>query len=333
MEELLHPVLLLSYDLHSSCTVTCHIRYLYTTSEDDLPWKTRYEALENDHKRLSDQYLSIQSSLYHSANTDIDLLQVTTENEALKTELAKEKQTVVRLNSKLREREARKSKAEVLLAQTETRCKDLLSLNTGLEKRLSDLERTCKETSYRAERDKETLEACSKTLSQRDEQVKKLLLRIKQQENALETLQEELKKRESMYFSLNRRLKDANPVLKPNSILENQLKEVKNRLQERETELEILKEMMKNAQKVRDRGKQTVGVRLPLIRTANTQSPPRRPGKVRGGREGNAGKIEKDEEKSSKSQLVLGEDYSDLPEVDVTGGEEGTSRVIEETDV
>lgn len=323
MEEVVRPELLLSYDLEAgNCVITCKIRYFGEDGSGDGDWKGRFEALDRDHKRLTQEYLSIQSALYADANSAQSLLDLTTQNDTLRAELGKERAATARLTTKLRERESRKSKAEVLLLQAETRCKDLLTLNTAFEKRVFDLERALKETNFRVEREKEAAESCQNTVKQRDEQVRKLLNRLKQQESALETVQEELRKRESLHTALSRKLKETAPESKVStSTLENQLKEVKNRLQERETELEILKSMMKNAQKTRERAlKPTTDLHLPQIRTASMASPPRRFNRSRFQGLTAAENLKKMREKEgngrSKSPLLEAEDYSDLPEVD-----------------
>jgi len=319
------PELLLSYDFESGeCVLTCQVRYFPENRPEDWDWQARFEGLEKDHKRLSQEYVLAQSALYAAANSAQSLLEIATQNDALKAELAKERNAVTRLTGKLREKETRKSKAEVLLLQAETRCKDLLTLNTTLEKRVLDLERTVKEANYRVEREKETASSCELTAKQRDEQVRKLLNRLKQQELALEATQDELRKREALQAAFSRRQKEPPPDTKSHHTAESQMKELRSRLQERETELEILKSMMKNAQKTKERvSKPASDLHLPQIRTASMASPPRRfnrsrfpaqidaeSGKKPRMKEGSEGKYR------SKSPLLGPEDYSDLPEVD-----------------
>lgn len=341
MEEIVRPELLLSYDLEAGdCLLTCQVRYFPQPHPEEQDWKTRFELLEKDHKRLSQEYILTQSALYAGANSAHSLLETASQNEALKAELEKERTAVARLTGRLREKDTRKSKAEVLLLQAETRCKDLVMLNTTLEKRLLDLERSVKEANYRVEREKETVLSCEMTVKQRDEQVRKLLNRLKQQELALEAIQDELRKREALQTALSRRLKETVPETKSHPTVENQLKELRSRLQERETELEILKSMMKNAQKGRERQSKPINdLHLPQIRTASIASPPRRFNRSRFPVQTDSESVQKPRTKEngtnqrSKSPLLGPEDYSDLPEVDfnpekysqVTGLNAGTS--------
>jgi archaellum component FlaC len=216
------------------------------------------------------------SALYASASQAQTLLTLSLDNEALKRELITAKEALNRLQSKLKERELRRSKAEVLLAQAENRCKELVYAGSLQGKRVSELEKACKELENRIGRGKEAEEETAKVVFQRDEQLRRLITRLKSLEALSEDLKSDLKRKESAIFALQKRLKDTGQTL-PSP--EPELKTLHSRLLAKETELEVLKTMVKNlhihpnsdpfrsGQRVQRRSPEpTASIKLPDIR-------------------------------------------------------------------
>ena len=272
MEEIVRPILELSYDWQGwECTATCKIVYpgdlASALPEDlvqalalvsgsvlpasDLPrlkralqaLATRFLSLDKSHQRLSQDYLAAQSALYTSASQAQTLLTLSFDNERLQKELESTKETINRLQSRLKEREMIRSKAEILLSQAENRCKELVYAGSQQGQRVFDLEKTCKELESRLNRAKEAEEEAIKVANQREEQLRKLIVRLKSLEALSEDLKSDLKRKENALTALQKRLKDSGQLL---ASPEPEIKTLNSRLLAKETELEVLKTMVKN---------------------------------------------------------------------------------------
>ena len=305
MEEIVRPIIELSYDWQGwEVAATCRIVYpgdlssalpedfmqaLALVSGSTLPSSalpklktalqsitSRFISLDQSHQLLSKAHIAAQSAAYASASQAQAQLTLSLDNESLKRELETAKEAINRLQSKLKERELRRSKAEVLLVQAENRCKELVYAGSLQGKRVSELEKTCKELENRINRGKEAEEETAKVGFQRDEQLRRLITRLKSLESLSEDLKSDLKRKESAIFTLQKRLKDTGQSL-PSP--EPELKTLHSRLLAKETELEVLKTMVKNlhihpnsdpfrpGQRVQRRSPEpTASIKLPDIR-------------------------------------------------------------------
>ena len=272
MEELLRPVIELSYDWEGwERSAVCRIVYPgemssqlpedfaqalalvsgSTLSSSALPHlkaalhaiTKRFLTLDKSHQRLTHDYLEAQTALTDCANQNQAIVDLTKEAETLKQELITAKATISRLQSRLKERELRRSKAEILLSQAENRCKELVFSGTMLGNRVSNLEKIRKELENRINRAKESEEEAKKTVFQREDQIRKLLLRLKTLENSNEELKTSFKRRETGVFLTQPKVKETVSLPQPS---ESEVKTLQSRLLAKETELEVLKTMVKN---------------------------------------------------------------------------------------
>lgn len=305
MEEIVRPILELSSDWQGwECTFTCRIVYpgdLSSALPEDLAQALalisgsvlpdsalprlkvalqalafRLLSLDKSHQRLTQDYLSAQSALYASASQAQTLLSLSFDNDRLQKELESAKDTINRLQSRLKERELRRSKAEILLSQAESRCKELVSVGSQQNQRILDLEKTVKELESRLNRAKEAEEEAIKVANLRQEQLRKLISHQKSLEALSNDLKIDLKRKETALTALQKRLKDTG--VSPASP-EPELKTLHSRLLAKETELEVLKTMVKNlhihpnsdpfrtGRKVQNRSPEpSASVKLPNIR-------------------------------------------------------------------
>lgn len=139
--------------------------------------------------------------------------------------------------------------AEVLLAKEEQSNKQLLENSIRQEKRATELEKRLKEIQIYHERLKEDTRKTEALLIQRDSQMKQLLGKINSLERELIGLTEEMKKKESLIEQLKRNLQTTSKKAEVrNSIigLRQSNTNSANQMSAKESELKLMKEMMKS---------------------------------------------------------------------------------------
>jgi Ca2+-binding EF-hand superfamily protein len=171
--------------------------------------------------------------------------------------------------------------AEVLLAKEESSNKRLLENSIRQEKRATELEQRLKELQVYYDRLKEDSRRTEALLAQRDSQMKQLIAKIKTQEKELISAAEELRKRSGHIEHLKRSVETASKESElRSSITSQRMGNPDTRLSAKDTELRLMKDMMKSyhvqyrqraGEVQRFKKATTGGVKLPSLGSRNSE--------------------------------------------------------------
>jgi hypothetical protein len=171
--------------------------------------------------------------------------------------------------------------AEVLLSKEESTNKKLLENSIRQEKRATELEKRLRELQVYYDRLKEDSRRTEALLAQRDTQMKQLIAKIKTQEKELISAAEELRKRSEHIEHLKRSVETASKESElRSSITSQRMGNPDARLSAKDTELRLMKDMMKSyhvqyRQKANEvqrfKKSTTAGVKLPSLGSRNSE--------------------------------------------------------------
>ncbi|CAG9315308.1 unnamed protein product [Blepharisma stoltei] len=231
--------------------------------------------IEEKTKNLQELTIDYQEKFrnFEAENQELQSANLDLEQKIASLSAALEQKTAqyVKLQNAYKEREKRRSTAEVMLDQQETNNKDLIQKNVILEKQVQDLEKKNNENNRIIMKLRADIQSTDEIMGQRDSQVKKVLNKIKQQESEIVKLREENKKKDDTISNLQikvdfleKHLEETKTVYK-----ERDMKKALQQISAKDSELKLMKEMAKNWQlqfkKAADSGKSKKPVKLPPI--------------------------------------------------------------------
>mmetsp|Transcript_2565 Transcript_2565/g.5836 ORF Transcript_2565/g.5836 Transcript_2565/m.5836 type:complete len:611 (+) Transcript_2565:22-1854(+) len=237
---------------------------------------------------------SLTATLYSKESLEQDLSNERAKNEQLQQEfegfkaqsqatLEQKQEHIRQLLNSIKERDKRKGMAEILLAKEEQTNKQLLENSIRQEKRAIELEKRLKELQIYHERVKEDNRKTEAVLIQRDSQLKQLLSKIRSMEKELIVMTDELKKKEAYIEQLKRSVHVSAKEAEFKSTTSSQRttnSNIASRLSAKESELKLMKEMMKSyhvqyrqksGEVQRFKRNVPVGVKLPSLSTRGSE--------------------------------------------------------------
>lgn len=211
--------------------------------------------LEEKTKTLDELSQELQEKITYLEATTQELEAANAEQEekiqSLSSALEQKSSQFTKLQNAYKEREKRRSTAEVLLDQQEANNKDLIQKNVLLEKQVQDLEKKNNENNKIIIKLKSDVQSSDDVMGQRDGQVKKVLSKIKQQENDIFKLREDARKKDETIIQLNSTIQILQKAIDDNKQApkERELKKALDKVSAKEGELKLMKEMALSWQK------------------------------------------------------------------------------------
>ena len=159
---------------------------------------------------------------------------------------------VFKLSQLLKDRENKRSSAEIMLDELEKKNNEFIERNAKSEKTIFDLEKKVNELNKRVGLLTAEVKSSDETMVQRDQQMKKLMSKIKAQETEIQRLEEELKIKEKKIQDLQKMSKGQNSKIEARNIRSNKVsddpRKVLELLASKEEELNLMKDMLKSIQ-------------------------------------------------------------------------------------
>ena len=177
-------------------------------------------------------------------------------NEIEKKILETQKQLNIKTNQNfklintLKNKEKRKTTAELMLDEQEKINTDLIEKNAKNDKIIFDQERKINELNRRINNLAAEIKSNDDTFNQRDLQLKKMINKVKTQELEIFHLNEELKLKEKAIVELQKKFKGAKELFLPPSNIsyQDELKKALEIISNKEEEIKLIKELIKSNQ-------------------------------------------------------------------------------------
>lgn len=157
---------------------------------------------------------------------------------------------VFKFSQLLKEREQKRSSAEIILDEMEKKNNEMIEKNAKSEKTIFDLEKKVNELHKRLQSTSADLKANDEVNIQRDNQMKKLMAKIKSQENEILRLEEENKVKDKRLADVQKTSKNlrSSVEVKGSKNKEDEIKKVWELVAAKDEEIIIMKDMLKSFQ-------------------------------------------------------------------------------------
>lgn len=231
----------------------------------DILFKLEEQAIkysedgENYEKLLNRAKAELEKSKKYASGLETDLEIVKAQIPELESHLETKANLCAKLHKALKNREKNRTTAEVILEKQVEMNKDLIEKNVKLEKLLKDSEKKNEEKSRMIKNLKTEIESNGELMNQRDEQIKNVIKKVKVQESEINKNLDDLRKKEEIIKNLQSNLKgNSSPSeVKSASVNQKEYKKAIELVNAKESEIKLMKDMLKSYQLKQHRAQAT----------------------------------------------------------------------------